>query len=71
MYIRSNKDWVNFLSIHRTDHDWTSWVISKQLPVELSMDMVVNTKTYGLATDAAQCYTYVGVFTKIEHESLP
>ena len=70
MYIRSNKDSVNFLSIHCTDNDWISWVIRNQLPVESLMEMTVNTKIYRLATDAVQCYTYVGVCTKIKPESL-
>ena len=34
------------------------------------MGMIVNTKTFKQATDAAQCYTYVGVSTKINPESL-
>ena len=59
MYIRSIKDWVNFLSIHRTDHDRINWVSRKQLPVDSSMDMILNTctKTCRLATDAVQYFT--------------
>ena len=57
MYIRSNKACVNFLSIHRTDDDRINWVIRKLLAVESLMDMIENTKTYRLVTDAVQCYS--------------
>ena len=41
MNFRSNKDWVNFSSIHCTDHDRINWVIRNQLPIESLMDMWV------------------------------
>ena len=46
---RSNKDWVNFSSIHCTDHDSINWVIRNQLPIESLIGHVSNMETYRLA----------------------
>ena len=58
LYVHQFKQRLSeFLSIHRTDHVRINWVIRKQLPVESLMDMIVHTKTYRIARDAAQCYS--------------